>query len=302
MNISSPTDPRPSSSPNHKNQSLLELARREALATDAEWYRAVIGASGGQEQAEEEGAGAPAGPPPDERAVDVRGLGPTAQRLLTLGYSLEEAQGLALDIASVIVESGIRRPSGPLPAEWLAEEEQEEKAAEEGAPIEEEEEEEEGEEEYEPRPRQRAGGGSRRRARDVVPPMPPASTAASRRPRGVAERRRRQGRGTAAAYDEEDDDSLEEEDEEGVDEEERAYRRGLQAPIYKRPGMEEEEDDDFGPTFTEQEPGLLPILLDQVTAKMRASPLLRPLLREERFKYLLSQEADLRCVRRGVVV
>ena len=220
-----------------------------------------------------------------------------ARKLLALGYSEEEARGLPGDIASVIVESGIHRPEGPLPPEWLSEEG--------GTPVDGEGGYGEGEEEeYErppPRPRRRAAGG--RRGQDV-----PAAASSSPSPA----RRRRGGRSSGgsrrAAYrreeeDEEaevdgvDDDPFLEEDEEGLDEEERAYRRGLQAPIYRpRPGFED-DDDDFGPTFTEQEPGLLPLLLDQVTAQIRANPVLRPLLREDRFKYLLSQEADLRCVR-----
>lgn len=214
-------------------------------------------------------------------------LDPTARKLLALGYSEEEARGLPGDIASVIVESGIRRPEGPLPPEWLSEEC--------GAAVDAGE-----EEEYErppPRPRRRAAGG--RRSQDV-----PAAASSSPSPA----RRRRGGRSSGggsrrAAYRQEeekdvvDDDPLLEEDEEGLDEEERAYRRGLQAPIYRPRAGFEDDDDDFGPTFAEQEPGLLPLLLDQVTAQIRANPVLRPLLREDRFKYLLSQEADLRCVR-----
>ncbi len=289
-------------------KALLELARQEALATDGDWYRAVIGAEAKDKDEDEAAAAVAAGPVStaaaapsstataareeeeleEEEGEEVGGRGPLGQRLLTLGYSQEEARGLPQDVASVIVESGIRRPAGPLPAEWLAEDmdvDGDEDGGEAAGAV----------EEYEaPPPRQRAAAGGRGRG---VPPVPVAS---SRRRRGLGEERRRRARRAAAydteGFDDDDDEEEDEEDEASLDEEERAYRQGLQAPIYKpRPGLED-EDDDFGPTFTEQEPGLLPLLLDQVTAKMRASPVLRPLLREDRFKYLLSQEADLRCV------
>lgn len=222
------------------------------------------------------------------------------QQLVALGYAPEEAQGLPADLADVIVECGIQRPSGPLPAEWLA------TAV--AAAEEEEEAEAEAEEEYvrlfpaaaRRRPSSSSWQSGRDRDRGGASSLPTGRRARRQVVPAAAEQRRSRRRVARAAYDDDDEeDDVDDDDmlggEEGLDAEERAYRRGLQAPVYRR-GLDGEGEDDFGPTFTEQEPGLLPLLLEQVTAQIRASPVLRPLLREARFKSLLSKEADLRCV------
>lgn len=186
---------------------------------------------------------------------------------------------LPTDVASILVENKIPRPSGgELPAEWMVEE------LEDGVLSDEEEAEEE-EGEYD-------GGYEEDEEEDGMPRPSRASTV-------IIQKKRSARRRNSYEDDEEEEDDDEENDDETEDD--RAYRLGLSAPIYKREreraaaeGYPYFDDDDFGPTFTEQEPGLLPILVDKLAERVRRTPLLRPLLREDRFKYLLSQEADLR--------
>jgi hypothetical protein len=70
----------------------------------------------------------------------------------------------------------------------------------------------------------------------------------------------------------------------------RGRRRG--APLARRGGFE--DDDGFGPTFDEEEPGFFPLAVRSLSHAVQQVGLFRPLLREPRFKNLLSREADFR--------
>ncbi len=254
------------------DDALLEAARLEAREKDAEWYQTMMG--GAVPAAATSRAGV--APAPATEAPF-----PPSSPLLALGYTAEEAAQLPEDVARILVENSIPRPSGALPWEWLAADGDEQMAAEE-------------EEEAVASRGKRHGARKEPAYPYQAPPVRPA-------PRGSKRAQRRQQAATYKKVYEveaemEDDLGPEDEDE---DETEKAYRLGLQAPVYRRGYTAADDYEDFGPTFTEQEPGLLPLLVDKLAERVRGSTLLRPFLREDRFKYLLGQEADLRLLVTG---
>lgn len=107
---------------------------------------------------------------------------------------------------------------------------------------------------------------------------------------------RRAPRRREVYYEDEDEGDMDEEwDEEellgqGRSAQGRGRRRG--APLARRRGFE--DDDGFGPTFDEEEPGFFPLAVRSLSHAVQQVGLFRPLLREPRFKNLLSREADFR--------
>jgi len=272
---------------------LLEAARREALEKDTEWYQSIIGGSVTPAPA----AGMVAGPPSIEDGTADNSL--PLRPLVELGYSRQEAVQLPEDIAGIIVEDQITRPVGALPREWLAVDVDADVAVTVG-------------EDMDFKLAQKGSSSAKGREKKILqqrfsryaPPPSRPSTPSSKRAQ-----RKRDATQYKKVYEQEalmDDDlgwgdEVEEEDnedeEDEEDEMEREYRKGLRANVYRQEGVSDYED--FGPTFPEQEPGLLPLLVDKVAERVRDSALLRPLLTERTFTSLLSQEADLRLLVTG---
>lgn len=295
------------------DKKLLAAARAEALKKDADWYQAVIG---GNEDREKDHSLRTVRPATDEIVVeestgnDTLEVPQALKPLVDLGYSQEEATELPEDIASIIVESGIRRPEGKLPKEWLtsdtdiephkdaADREEHDTWAEEALEEEETQRRERDDEEssgWAGAPGKRPGKATKevRSVRSAESRNVPTSASfiagggvQGRRREGQYKKRTRESAGGSESV-------------AGRENVGHEYRVGFGRRSQREERDDDREFEDFDPTFAEQEPGLLPLLLDLVAERVRGSRLLRPLLRESKFKYLLSQEADLRLMVTG---